>query len=104
MTPRALLTTATLAAATTASAVILAAPAQAGGAARCPTGYQLVSVAELTDLGYQVPSLVDDPTSGVRSFGQPGNGNGWVCAVPLGNQTFGGDLQIYNFLDDTLRS
>jgi hypothetical protein len=104
MTPRAVLTTAALAAATASAVAVLAAPAQAGGASGCPTGYDLLSVAALAELGYQVPTLVDDPASGARSFGQPGNGNGWVCAVPLGNRTFGAGLQIYNFLDDTLRS
>jgi hypothetical protein len=51
---------------------------------------------------YKVPALVDSPTSGVLSYGRPGNGDGSVCGVPLGNRTtsFGG--QIYNFIDDTL--
>ena len=42
-----------------------------------------------------MPALVDSPSSGVVGegpgvgrgwIGQPGNGDGWVCAVQLGNQ------------------
>jgi hypothetical protein len=55
----------------------------------CPSGYQLLSVPTLTAEGYRVPALVDNPSSGVvgqgpgvgRGWtGQPGNGDGWVCA------------------------
>lgn len=67
----------------------------------CPRGYELLSVAALT--GYLVPGIVDDPTSGVRSFGRPGNGDGFVCGVPLGNQTWING-QIYNFWDNTLQT
>jgi hypothetical protein len=67
----------------------------------CPRGYELFSVAALP--GYLVPGIVDDPTSGVRSFGRPGNGDGLVCGVPLGNQTWING-QIYNFWDNTLHS
>jgi hypothetical protein len=70
----------------------------------CPKGYDLVSVASLEPLGYQVPGKVDDPNSGIKSFGQPGNGDGFVCSVPLGNQTGVGGVQIYNFWDNTLMS
>lgn len=68
----------------------------------CPRGYELFAVATLAGDGYHVPALVDSPTSGVLTHGRPGNGDGFVCAVPLGNQTtsFGG--QVYNFIDDTL--
>jgi hypothetical protein len=68
----------------------------------CPAGYQLLSVSALSAQGYKVPALVDSPTSGIRSFGQPGNGDGWVCGVQLGNRLtpFGGPL--YNFTDNTL--
>lgn len=68
----------------------------------CPAGYQLLSVATLTAEGYHAPALVDSPTSGVRSFGQPGNGDGWVCGVQLGNQLTSFGLPIYNFIDNQL--
>ena len=87
-----------------AAATLTAGPAQAAPATGCPTSYQLLSVSELSTLGYQVPAQVDDPTSGFRSFGQAGNGNGLVCALPLGNQTTSFGEQLYNFMDDTLRS
>lgn len=82
-----------------------AAPASAAEpvANGCPAGFELLSVDELTQQGYQLPSLVDDPTSGYASFGQPGNGDGWVCGVPLHHLTFLG-LQGYNFLDNNLQS
>lgn len=68
----------------------------------CPVAYQLLSVATLTAEGYHVPAQVDSPTSGVRSYGEPGNGDGWVCAAPIGNRltSFGG--QVYNFVDNQL--
>lgn len=69
----------------------------------CPAGFELLSVAELTQQGYQLPILIDDPTSGFPSFGQPGNGDGWVCGVPLHHLTFLG-LEGYNFLDNNLQS
>ncbi|MCW2572901.1 MAG: hypothetical protein JWO88_2959 [Frankiales bacterium] len=50
-----------------------------------------------------MPGIVDDPTSGVRSFGRPGNGDGFICGVPLGNQTWING-QIYNFWDNTLHT
>lgn len=79
-------------------------PALAAPAIGCPTSYQLLSVSDLSTLGYAVPAQMDDPTSGFRSFGHAGNGNGWVCALPLGNQTTSFGAQLYNFMDDTLRS
>ena len=69
----------------------------------CPRGYELLSVGPLAEAGYGVPGMVDSPTSGIRSFGQPGNDDGFICAVRLGNRT-GGGLQIYNFWDNTLHS
>ena len=82
----------------------LAAPAQAvAPSAGCPSGFQRLEVAPLTSAGYRVPALVDSPDQNL-SFGHvAGNGNGFVCAVPLGNQQFDG-LQIYNFFDDSLLS
>jgi hypothetical protein len=80
--------------------VASAAPSSNG----CPNAYDLVSVSALAELGYHVPGMVDDPTSGVKSFGHPGNGDGWVCSVPLGNQTSPAGLQFYNFWDNTLHS
>lgn len=68
----------------------------------CPSGYQLLSVADLAAQGYQVPGRVDDPNSGVLSFGQPGNGDGLVCAVQLGNRLTPWGDPIYNFTDNGL--
>ena len=68
----------------------------------CPTGYTLMAVAPLTELGYQVPAAVDSSASGILSFGQPGNDDGNVCAVKLGNQTTPWDTPIYNFIDNQL--
>lgn len=93
-----------LTAAAAAATTLTVAPAQAGAPSGCPPSYEVLLVADLTALGYRVPAQVDNPTSGSRSFGQAGNGNGWVCALPLGNQTTPFGTQIYNFWDDTLRS
>lgn len=68
----------------------------------CPAGYSVLAVADLAPQGYQVPSQVDDPESGIVSFGQLGNGDGLVCAVALGNQTTPWGGQVYNFWDNTL--
>ena len=66
----------------------------------CPNGFVLWSVsAHLAD-GYHLPLLVDSPTSGVRSFGQAGNGDGNVCARLLGVTENGSPL--YEFIDDVL--
>lgn len=70
----------------------------------CPAGYELLSVATLTSQGYQLPAKIDDPTSGIRSFGQPGNGDGAVCGVVLGNRLTSFGLPIYNFIDNQLPS
>ena len=45
-----------------------------------PHGILLLSVSDLTALGHHVPALIDDPANG-------GNGDGFVCGIPLGNQT-----------------
>ncbi len=66
----------------------------------CPSAFFLWSVAEHLPMGYHVPVLVDSPTSGVWSFGQPGNGNGYVCAHLLGVTDDGKPL--YEFFDDQL--
>ena len=56
----------------------------AGG---CPHGYDLMSVESLAAQGYRVPGLVDNSTTAGAGFGhQPGNGDGFVCAQPLGNR------------------
>lgn len=69
----------------------------------CPRGYLALSVTELSALGYRIPAQMDDPDSGLLSYGLPGNGDGWVCGVPLGNQVGGNGHQLYNFMDDSLR-
>lgn len=77
--------------------------AQAGSSnSGCPSGYTVMAVADLTALGYHVPAQVDDPNSGIKSFGRLGNGDGLVCAQEIGPQTtsFGG--QLYEFWDNTL--
>lgn len=79
--------------------------AEAGAPANgCPNGYSLMAVADLSTLGYQVPGQVDDPSSGIKSFGHAGNGDGLICAQEIGHQTtfFGG--QLYQFWDNTLRT
>ena len=79
-------------------AAALAAPPSNG----CPAGYQLLSVRTLTAEGYQVPTLADSPASGIDSFGNPGNGDGLVCGVPLGHQLTPFGLQVSNFADNQL--
>lgn len=71
---------------------------------RCPDGFDLASVTALVSAGYVVAGSVDDPSSGVESYGRPGNGNGWLCTRAMGNKTthFGG--QYYLFSDDGLRA
>jgi hypothetical protein len=56
----------------------------------------------LTEEGYHAPALVDSSTSGVLSFGQPGNNDGAVCGVQLGNQLTSFGLPVYNFIDNQL--
>ena len=68
----------------------------------CPAGYQLLSVTTLTELGYRVAAQVDSPSSGIQSIGQPGNGDGLVCAVQLGNRLTPFGLPVYNFIDNQL--
>ncbi len=101
-TPRPGVTATFVAATAVVAALATAVPAQAAAPSNgCAPGYEVLAVAPLSALGYRVPAMVDSPTN-TYGFGyQPGNGNGWVCAVPLGNRTDDG-LQIYNFIDDTL--
>jgi hypothetical protein len=54
-----------------------------------------LAVADLAPLGYHVPGLVDDPANS-------GNGDGFVCAIPLGNQTTPRGNQLYDFFDNQL--
>jgi hypothetical protein len=64
----------------------------------CPSGFQVLSVAELTAQGYRVPAILDDPANG-------GNGNGLVCGLPLPQQACGPDCPVpvfYQFSDDNL--
>ena len=68
----------------------------------CPSGYQLLSTDALVAEGYVVAGLVDSQTSGVLSHGRPGNGDGSVCAVQLGNRLTHFGLPFYNFIDNTL--
>jgi hypothetical protein len=68
----------------------------------CPSGYTRLSVPTLSAEGYRLPALIDSPTSGVLSFGQPGNNDQYVCGVQLGNQLTSFDLPVYNFIDDQL--
>jgi hypothetical protein len=53
------------------------------------------AVADLAALGYRVPGLIDDPANG-------GNGDGFVCGVPSGNQTTPDGRQLYLFFDNQL--
>ena len=68
----------------------------------CPTGNRasdvdhgilLLSVADLTASGHHVPALIDDPANG-------GNGDGFVCGIPIGNQTTPSGDQLYGFSDN----
>jgi hypothetical protein len=90
-----------VAAATCLSAATALAAAPNNG---CPPGYRIMSVVDLSQQGYLVPAQVDSSTSGILSFGRPGNDDGWVCAVRLGNQLTPFDKPIYNFWDNTLLS
>jgi hypothetical protein len=86
-----------------ATAGMIAIPAAAGPPTNgCPNGYSAVAVAFLASQGYQVPGQVDDPTSGINSFGRPGNGDGYVCAQEIGNRTTPWGGQLYQFWDNTL--
>ena len=90
----------TLALGLTLASLSVAAPAPAGAtaAAGCPRGYQELSVAELHASGYRVPDQVDAE----GSFGQPGNNDGVVCGVQLGNQLTPWGDPIFNFMDNSL--
>jgi len=58
-------------------------------------GMLYLSVADLTADGYRVPAIIDDPANG-------GNGDGFVCGVPQGNQTTPRGTQLYFFSDNVL--
>jgi hypothetical protein len=60
-----------------------------------PHGILLLSVSDLIASGYHVPAIVDDPANG-------GNGDGFVCGIPLGNQTTPSGNQLYGFSDNQL--
>jgi hypothetical protein len=71
----------------------------------CPRGYDLMSVESLAAQGYHLPALVDDSTTPGVGFGhEPGNGDGFVCAQPLGNRLTPSGHQLYDFRDNTLPS
>ena len=62
----------------------------------CPSGYRVLDVASLTEQGYQLPAIIDDPANG-------GNGNGLMCGLPLPPavaNAFGAPHQVYIFGDD----
>jgi len=79
-----------------AGAVIAATPALAAPPSTgCPAGFQLLPVQTLTAEGY---SMVP-----VLSYGtHPGNGDGYICGRPHGNQLTPFGLPIYEFTDNTL--
>jgi hypothetical protein len=82
--------------------LVVVAPAASAAAPTngCPSGYALMSVADLTAQGYRIPAVVDDPAN-LYGFGhQPGNADGWVCARALGIPSAEGVL--YQFFDNTL--
>lgn len=87
-----------------AAAFSLAVAPAHGTAVRCPDGFELASVAASVSAGYVVASSVDDPASGVESYGRPGNGNGWLCTRAMGNKTTHFGSQYYLFTDDGLRA
>ncbi len=91
-------------AALAAALLTVSSPAVNATTMSCPSGFDLASVAELVSAGYVVAGVVDDPSSGVETFGRPGNGNGQLCIRAMGNKTthFGG--QYYLFADDGLRA
>jgi hypothetical protein len=70
----------------------------------CPMSYSVLAVADLAPQGYQVPGLVDDPDSGIKSFGRLGNKDGLVCAKAIGPQTTPWGGQLYEFWDNTQHS
>jgi hypothetical protein len=60
-----------------------------------PHGVLYLAVADLSPFGYRLPGLVDDPANG-------GNGDGFVCGIPLGNRLTPGGHQLYDFFDNQL--
>jgi hypothetical protein len=54
-----------------------------------------LAVAELAPLGYRLPGILDNPANG-------GNGDGFVCGIPLGNRTTPSGNQLYDFFDNHL--
>ncbi|MDT7538684.1 MAG: hypothetical protein QOI82_2269 [Actinomycetota bacterium] len=70
----------------------------------CPTSYTVMAIADLYPQGYRVPSMVDDPNSGLKSFGRPGNGDGLVCAKAIGPQATSWGGQLYDFWDNNKHS
>lgn len=58
-------------------------------------GMLYLSVAVLTASGYRAPGIIDDTANG-------GNGDGFVCGVPQGNQTTPRGTQLYFFSDNVL--
>lgn len=85
------------------AAVALAGPAQAAPPSNgCPSSWTRIHYATDLPAGvYQVPAQVDSPQNSYSFGHQPGNDNGYVCALPLGNRSFDG-YQLYNFMDDSL--
>ena len=61
-----------LASAAATAAAVGATPVKTG----CPASYHVLSVGELSALGYEVPAFLDAVENG-------GNGNGYVCGLPL---------------------
>jgi hypothetical protein len=61
-----------------------------------------MAVSDLAPQGYRVPGRLDDPSSGIRSFGSLGNGDGFTCAQEIGNRTTPWGGQLYQFWDNTL--
>ena len=70
----------------------------------CPVSYTVMAVADLAQQGYQVPGMVDDASSGIKSYGHLGNGDGLVCAKAIGPQTTTWGGQLYEFWDNALAS
>ncbi|MDX6210415.1 MAG: hypothetical protein QOE24_2806 [Frankiales bacterium] len=65
-----------LAAVGLAAAPVTSAVAETPPVSGCPAGFQTLSVATLTGIGYRVPGFVDNPANG-------GNGDGVVCGKPI---------------------
>jgi hypothetical protein len=58
-------------------------------------GILYLAVGDLAPLGYRLPEILDNPANG-------GNGDGFVCGIPLGNQTTPSGNQLYEFFDNQL--